>query len=93
LVAVNHFYYLMLLLPLAAREPGLGWLGPVLIGVNLAVAAAKAAWGPSIGLLQIESIAYSVAVSAVPLALAIRPGGDSGTMAPAMSHDERPKSP
>lgn len=89
LFAINHFYYLMLMLPLAAREPGLGWLAPLLVGVNLAVLGAKAVWGPSIALLELESLAYSLCVSVVPLALAIRPVGDSGTMAPAMRHKQR----
>ena len=88
LFAVNHFYYLMLLLPLAARERGLGWLTAALLAVNAAVAAAGAAGVPYALALQAECLAYSLALAAVPAALFFLGRGDSATMAPATDREK-----
>lgn len=92
LFSLNHYYYVLLALPLAVAGRELRWLVVLLPAVNLAVAAAKAAGLPGLAVLEAESAAYSVALAAVGPALAIRAARDSGTMSAAMRHDERPKS-
>jgi hypothetical protein len=93
LFSLNHYYYLLLALPLAAGGRELRWLAALLTAVNLGVAAAKASGLPQLAVLELESVAYSIALAAVGPVLAIRSARDSGTIAPAMRHDDRLKSP
>lgn len=90
--SLNHYYYLLLVLPLAVGGRDVRWLAVLLPAVNLGVAAAKAAGAPGLAVLEAESVAYSLALAAVGPSLAIRAAGDSGTMSAAMRHDERPNS-
>lgn len=85
LFQITHYYYLMLLLPLAAGERRLRWLTFWLLATNFAVIAAKLAGAPYASILQGECLSYSLALALVPLALFFLRRGDSVNMTPAGS--------
>jgi hypothetical protein len=86
---LSHYYYLFLLLPLAAGGRRLAWLAAVLVAVNAGVIAAKLAGAPYESVLQGECGAYSLALVLVPAVLFFRGSGDSATMAPDMTAEGR----
>lgn len=84
-----HYYYLLLLLPLAAGGRRIAWLTAALMAVNVGVIAARTMGTPLWTVVKWESVAYSLLLAAVPLALFLHGLWNSAAAANDLTAGER----